>query len=592
MKSEVELWITCLNEAGDHHDVRTQRDSAYALSRIKDEGIAFLTITLPRFEKDFLSCIKQGRVSSDAFVGFSRKRGLPKFLSGFLSKIFDNDGTLRTDVDPNLIRDLRQVLLLLSKVEYPVSETRNRQAIAAYIDTDALLPEQLSSDLIERFEKAAESLLGDYLRRVESKIWNKSWIPKHSGGALATRETSNGRWSNNTWTDRLQAVIPYWDDLLTFPSESPDDVVVLARNEEPPAKLVLVPKTMKSPRVIVEEPCHMQYVQQGVFRAMSETLRESKFSKLFMSFSWDSQDHNRVLAKEGSINGNFATIDLSEASDRVSLQLARSLFMGSRFLRELVLACRSESVSLPNGELLELRKFASMGSSLCFPIESMVFYVIGEMAVASVAAIGPSYKRMRPSGLVRIYGDDIIIPTEAAHVAISLLEAFGLKVNAAKTFTTGPFRESCGSDWYNGVSVSVFKLRHPLPQMARQHELLRSAIAFHNLVYDQGWFRVAEYVRKSLLSIFPHIPRVPVGTRAHAFWSWDGPYAVRTSRTLHRSEYKVLKFREVKPSDRLDGYGALKKSFENLGNEADKDHLQRAGRSQCVSVSIGWYAPF
>lgn len=591
MKSEVELWVTCLREAGSHHGVRTQRDEAYALSRVEDEGIAFLTITLPRFEKDLLSCIAQGRVSSNAFAGFRQRRGLPRFLSGFLSKVFNFDGTLSNNVDPSLIRDLRQVLLLLAKVEYPVSEHRNRQAIDAYVATDAELPEQLSSDLIQRFEEAAESLLGDYLRRVESNIWSRDWTPQHSGGALATRETSNGRWSNSTWTDRLQRVIPYWDDLLTFPSEPPDDVTILARDEEPAAKLVLVPKTMKGPRVIVEEPCHMQYVQQGVFREMSKVLRENCFSKLHRSFSWDSQEHNRTLAKEGSESGFYSTIDLSEASDRVSLQLANSLLAGSRYLRELVLACRSESVSLPDGRLLGLRKFASMGSSLCFPIESMVFYVIGEMAVASMAALVPSTKRLRPSGLVRIYGDDIVVPTEVAHVAISLLEAYGLKVNVNKTFTTGPFRESCGSDWFKGEDVTVFKLRHPLPQMARQHELLRSAIAFHNTVLDRGWFRVAEYVAKSLLRIRPYIPRVPLGVSAHALWSYEGPYAVRTSPTLHRTEYKVLHFREVKPSDELDGYGALKKSMINLGNDVDRDHLHRAGRSRCVGVTIGWYAP-
>ena len=589
MKSEVKLWITCLDEAGSTFSVRTLHDKAYALSRIKDEGIAFLTITLPRFEKDFLQSLAQGRVSSDSFLGFKRKRGLPAFLWGFLSRVFDVDGTLKYNVDPSLIKGIRQILLLLSKVEYPVSELRNVQAIEAYVATDELLPE-LSEDFLMKFKEAAESLLGDYLRRVESKIWSRDWTPRHSGGALATRETSNGRWSNRTWTNRLQAIIPYWDDLLTFPSESPEDIIVLARHDEPPAKLVLVPKTMKSPRVIVEEPCHMQYVQQGVFHVMSEVLRERDFLELHNSFSWDSQDHNRLYAKLGSIDGSFATIDLSEASDRVSLQLVEQLLAGSRYLRDLVLSCRSERVKLPDGRVHVLNKFASMGSSLCFPIESMIFYVIAEMAEASVRAVGPSTKRLRPSGRVRIYGDDIIVPTEVAHTAFGLLETYGLKVNVDKTFYTGRFRESCGSDWYAGSDVSVFRLRHPLPRKARQHELLRSAIEFHNAVYYDGWFLVAEYLRRSLVGIVPYIPRVPLGTRAHALWSWEGPYVVRTSRTLHRTEYKVLLFREVKPSDELDGYGALKKSFVNLGNEIDADHLQRAGRSQCVGYSIGWYA--
>lgn len=591
MKSEVELWIRCLREAGSSFSVRTHRDEQYALSRIEDEGLAFLTITLPRFEKDFLRSLSSGRVSSDSFYGFRRKRGLPAFMSGFLSRIFEFDGTLKSDVDPQIVRSVRQVLLLLSKVELPVSETRNRQAIDAYVTTDESLPE-LSEDSLLEFQEAAESLLGDFLRCVESRIWSRDWNPRHSGGALATRETPNERWGNSTWTDRLQAVIPYWDDLLTFPSESPDDITVLARDEEPPALLVLVPKTMKGPRVIVEEPCHMQYVQQGIFHVMSEVLREKKFSNLHKSFSWDSQDRNRALAREGSIDGSYATIDLSEASDRVSLQLVKSLLSGSRFLRELVLACRSEKVKLPDGRVLTLNKFASMGSSLCFPIESMVFYVIAEMAKASVdAVVASDKKRLRPSGRVRIYGDDIIVPVEVAHSALDLLAAYGLKVNVDKTYYTGYFRESCGSDWYAGTDVSVFKLRHPLPQERRQHELLRNTIEFHNMAYSHGWFLVAEYIRISLLAIHRYIPRVPVGTRAHALWCWEGPYAVRTNPNLHRPEYKVLIFRETKPVDRLDGYGALKKSFNYIGNtDIDADHLERAGRSRCVGKTIGWYA--
>ena len=596
MKSEVELWITCLKEAGGTLGVRTCRDEAYALSRIENEGLAFLTITLPRFEKDFLRSISLGRVASDSFVGFKRKRGLPCFLWGFLSRVFNSDGSLQPNVDPRVVKHVRQILLLLSKVEYPVSALRNEQAIAAYVETDRGLPE-LPDELLNEFERCASILLGDYLRSVESKIWSRSWLPRHSGGALATKETPNGRWGNTTWTERLQDVIPYWDDLLIIPSEDPVDVSVLTEEQEPPAKLVLVPKTMKGPRVIVEEPCHMQYVQQGVFHVMSEVLRESRYSALAGSFSWASQDRNRDLARLGSIDGSYATIDLSEASDRVSLQLVDRLLASSRYLRQVVMAARSRKVKLPDGSVIDINKFASMGSSLCFPIESMVFYVIAEMGKASVDAVVPSARRMRPSGRVRVYGDDIIVPQAAVHQVLTLLEAYGLKVNVDKTFSTGNFRESCGSDWYRGQDVSVFRLRHPMPIGPKQLELLRCAIAFHNTVYDSGWFRLADEVRQILLGIRPFIPRVPVGTRAHGLYSWEGPFVTRTNPKLHRKEYKVLSFLEEKPSDRLSGYGALKKSLTMLETSQEEstsvsDHLERAGRSRCVKVNIEWYAPY
>lgn len=593
MKSEVELWFTCLSEAGEQHHVRTLRDKAYALSRIEHEGLAFLAITLPRFEKDLLSAISSGRVSSDHFAGFKRSGGLPCFMKGFLSRMFEGTGVLKPELDPGLLRSVRQVLLLLSKVELPVSRSRERKAIAAYVQTDELLPE-LNERLRNRFRSTARVLLQEYLAEVESRIWSRNWTPRHSGGALATRETPNGRWANATWTERLQAVTPWWDDLTLCPSESQDlDVSVLARNDEPPALMALVPKTMKGPRVIVEEPCHMQYIQQGVLHVMSEVLRERRFRHLYDAFAWDSQEPNRDLARFGSISGAYATIDLSEASDRVSLDLASLLLDSAPYLRSVVLACRSESVRLPDGKIHRLSKFASMGSSLCFPIESMVFFVIASIAQAESHAVAPSVLRKTLKyGRLRVYGDDIIVPETVAQSALYWLETYGLKVNVEKTFTSGLFRESCGSDWYQGYDVSVFRLRSPLPTERRHYSQLRSTIEFHNRAFDAGWFLVAKCTEEFLDGIHPYIPRVPRGLDTHSIWTDDESRVVtRHHPTLHRMEYKTLVFREVKRRDPLDGYGALKKSLTHAGNQpATADHLERAGRSQCVGVNIGWIA--
>lgn len=590
MKSEEELWLTCLQEAGQLHHVRILRDEAYASNRIKEEGMAFLTITLPRFEKDLLSAISLGRVCSNHFIGFRRRGGLPAFLSGFLSRIFDLKGVVRDDFDPSLLRDVRQILLLLSKLEAPITRSREKMAIKAYVDTDSKLVEVPEWRRLI-FRSTARALLSEYLCEVERRIWSRSWTPRHSTGVLATRESPNGRYNNTTWTERLQDVLPWWDELTTFPSEIQNfEVSVLARGCEPPAKMALVPKTMKGPRVIVEEPCHMQYVQQGVLHLMSEVLRLRRFKHLYDAFSWDSQSPNRDLARFGSINGSYATIDLSEASDRVSLELAWDLFDSAPYLRSVVFAGRSESVRLPSGDTHFLRKFASMGSSLCFPVESMVFYIIASIAQAEAHAVAPSQLRSSLKyGELRVYGDDIIVPETVAHGALEWLEAYGLKVNVDKTFTTGLFRESCGADWYHGVDVSVFRLRHLLPGSPQQFESFRSTIEFHNHAYSAGWFLVAEYVENLLRRVYPRVPRVPVGTRSFALWSWDGPYAVRTSPTLHRPEYKTLVFKEVKPVDRLDGYGALKKTVPLMGDQPmENGHLKRAGRSHCVGVYNGW----
>jgi len=590
VKSVVMLWVACLKEAGDQHHVRVHRDLAYAESRIEDEGYAFLAITLPTFEKDFLTGISRGYVGSDLFHGFRRRGGLPAFLSGFLFRVFDADGVLRPDADPTVIRSVRQVLLLVSKIEIPTSRKREADALRAYVETDAQLEELPEVDL-GRFRDTSRRLLGAYLSAVESRLWSGDWIPRHSSGALATGESYNLRYANVTWTERLNEVFPWWEDLAVNPHEIRDlmeDVQILARDHEPPVKVALVPKTLKSPRIIAEEPCWMQFVQQGILNVMTEVLLQPKFRALARIFSWMDQEPNRLLAQIGSLDGSFATIDLSEASDRVSLQLVENLLASAPFLRKCVLAARSETAKLPTGETVVLKKFASMGSSLCFPIESMVFFIIASMACAESTGSAPSALRVRDLPRLRVYGDDLIVPETAARSLTDLLETYGLKVNSRKSFTTGLFRESCGADWFKGVDVTVFRLKSVPPESERQPRLIAKAISFHNVAFGHGWFRVAETMEGILRDVLPRIPRVWPETKVSALWSFEGPFAVRTCDRLHRPMVRSVVFRQNKPIDPLTGYGAFKKFLSPHSEDREKNHLERDGRSRYAGVHIGW----
>jgi len=590
VKSVVMLWVACLKEAGDQHHVRVSRDIAYAMSRIEDEGMAFLAISLPTFEKDFLTGISRGYVGSDLFYGFRRRGGLPAFLSGFLLRVFDADGVLYPDADPTVIRSVRQVLLLVSKIEIPTSRKREADALRAYVETDEQL-EEIPVDALLRFRDCSRGLLGRYLQAVEARLWSGDWTPRHSSGALATRESFNSRYANTTWTERLQVCFPWWEDLAVNPHEIRDlneDFSVLAREHEPPVKVALVPKTLKTPRIIAEEPAWMQYVQQGILHVMTETLHRPEFRALARIFDWSDQEPNRLLAREGSIDGSFATIDLSEASDRVSLQLVESLLASTPFLRKCVLAARSETALLPTGEVVTLRKFASMGSAMCFPIESMVFFIISSMAHAEATGSVPSALRIRDLPRMRVYGDDLIVPEIAAQTLTHLLETYGLKVNTRKSFTTGLFRESCGADWFKGKDVSVFRLKQLPPTSTRQPRLIAKAIAFHNTAFSSGWFRVAETMEGLLREVLPRIPRVSAGTKVAALWSYDGPHAVRHCRRLHRPQVRAVVFTQVKPKDPLSEYGAFKKFLAPHSEDRDATHLERDGRSRYVDVHIGW----
>jgi hypothetical protein len=147
-----------------------------------------------------------------------------------------------------------------------------------------------------------------------------------------------------------------------------EDVTFDTPELEQPVKVVLVPKTLKGPRVIAEEPCCMQYVQQGIRDVLYDLLEnKNRFTSGHINFR--DQTVNQSLALASSSDGRLATIDLSDASDRVPYDLALLMFQSNPEVMEAIDSCRSLRAVLPSGQVIgPLRKFASMGSALCFPV--------------------------------------------------------------------------------------------------------------------------------------------------------------------------------------------------------------------------------
>lgn len=91
MKSMVRLSVILLKEASDLTGISTARDQEELIARTEKEGLSFLTITLPNFEKQLLAAVEAGMIGPDAFPGWEKDAsGTPKFLGGFLSRIFSN----------------------------------------------------------------------------------------------------------------------------------------------------------------------------------------------------------------------------------------------------------------------------------------------------------------------------------------------------------------------------------------------------------------------------------------------------------------------------------------------------------------------
>ncbi len=202
-------------------------------------------------------------------------------------------------------------------------------------------------------------------------------------------------------------------------------------------KIAFVPKTVKVHRTIAVEPLLNGYLQKGVDVIMRKKLKR-------VGVNLEDQDPNKEWARKGSLHWRdddaYCTIDLSSASDSISTELCRSLLPPDWF--NFLNSIRSTGYKL-NGNVKHYHKFVTMGNGFCFPLETLIF--------ASLCAASSSITS-RPQDFL-VYGDDIVVRKTVYPTVLKLLSVCGFRVNRDKTFSQGPFRESCGADWFEGEDV-------------------------------------------------------------------------------------------------------------------------------------------
>lgn len=209
-------------------------------------------------------------------------------------------------------------------------------------------------------------------------------------------------------------------------------------------KMQLVPKGVDKKRVISMEPTVHQFEQKMLQLVMSNHFDRHPE----MRISLHNQEHNRSLCLKGSVRGEYATIDLSSASDTVTRTLVEYLFRDTPLFYPLMWS-RTSRVELPDGSIIDLEKFAPMGSSCCFPVECTVFSAI-------IAAV---QRRLGVHYYYRVYGDDMVVHRKVYDAVIAALEELHFDVNEDKSFGHGSvFTESCGIEAWKGHDVSPLRL--------------------------------------------------------------------------------------------------------------------------------------
>lgn len=623
-------------------DVQTLHSEVFSMSaldattgrlstRLAEEGLGFLTETLPRLGKRLDKALASGDTFNVRGLRFKTlpNSELPEFLGELFRLVFNDDGSILPTPSVSSVRSIRQVCYSFYKLELGYAPALEQAVIEKFVRTDRQLSDWnevffnyekyfaihnpiatvfrtlekskavwdrradsclsgalvlgASNDVIEaclinasvchqqstriagqlrwlRILRAARVLLARLFRHFDPK----DIIPSHGPGAVSTREQLWDKW---TWThipDRIAQVWPIDEYFFVNLDHVCDRLqYLMSRGDmESPARVVLVPKDSRGPRLISCEPLENQWIQQGLGRAIVQLVESHPLTRYEVRFT--DQTPNQVAALHGSSSGVYSTLDLEEASDRVCLGLVHLLFPEP--LRSALMAARSQETQLPDGQKIKLQKFAPMGSALCFPIMALTIWSL--LKAGAVDAGGNnvlSLKGDTVDGHLLVYGDDVIVKTAKAADAINILESFGLKVGRDKSCTgvKGLFRESCGMDAFRGVSVTPVRFRTAWTSAPRPEPYM-SYIEYANALCKRGY----HYTHRQLCELLFRT----YGPLADDDWELPVPSVIdlpdeyrsnkrRTNYDLQKVERRVLDVCSRPVTKAVDGWMMLLRYF-------------------------------
>lgn len=576
-------------------------------ARYEHEGEGFLSVALSSLCDAVDYGITTGRFACPTGFRKCRSGALPRLFSGLLCKVFDHrTGSLRESPCIRAIKNLRQVLRLFKKYVHGLGreETLHNSAVRTFWDAESNCREifnPLRSSLLSRV--AGFSLVG-------LPEWRPSEIrPKHGPGAVCERLAANQKW----WAAFVQLSLCtasewYALDLFVSANRTAEEIILehsggfthqLFQERDHPkrshglsprgcARLVTVAKNSSSRRTITVEPVLNMFIQQGLNTVLRSEIERCKVLKNCLALT--DQSYNQYLALLGSQTGEWTTIDLSSASDLLSYNLVELCFGRHADFFTCMDQCRSECVE-DNKLPKRIHKFAGMGNALTFPVQSCVFAYIAIAAILfSEGYSAPSvWDVRRTSRVVRVYGDDIIVPTRYSRQVTDWIESFGLKVNQKKSFSEGNFRESCGLDVYKGHDVTPVYFRVGPVTTPVDSSTLGSWVSTSNQLWDVGLYHASDVLRKE---VEENLGPLPLVSRESGALGWIS----RTGASGYQKWNPDLQYLEVRApvicplfhEDKLDGYPALLKFFLTPLIQRGEGHLKRSIRRFKTRIAWRW----
>lgn len=513
------------------------RDENRLLSLIRTRGLRVVTLDFPSYGKHFDKCLSVGLLTPSNIPGFGFGRkgsSSHAFLRGLMMRVFGTDGVLLSQPCITSIMFLRQLLYGAKKIRIECTEKVRERTLSRYVEQERSLRSptlfwggdrldhsgcvhlRIDDDRKPR-DEYGEDLFGprpisaafcdtvhDVADRIATSLGHfcpHEWRSKHGPGAVADASGKQYKYDFPSWSLRLEAVFPYSEFAYANFGEWGDTIRhgKVASDEEIPAMVLTVPKSQKAPRIIAKEPTANMWCQQIVRDYLERRIMATPVAS---SIHFRDQTYNGRAALLASQSGKHWTVDLSDASDRLSLWLIERLFRRNKPLLEAFNASRSTYCYVPRrggNELLKMKKFAPQGSATTFPLQTIVYTILAVSSCLHARGWKVTTRNIKKvSREVLVFGDDSIIPEDAGNQYLQLMEYCGFTINHSKTFGIGKFRESCGVDAYDGVDVTPAYIVNPFRES--DPSSVASTVECSNNFYLKGFWHAASALESTLPS--------------------------------------------------------------------------------------------
>jgi hypothetical protein len=477
------------------------RDCIRLKNRMANENVGFVVKTLPALSNSVFNAIETG-VMSFPFLKLKKGTKYPVFLSGLFHLIFNS-----SDMDYRTLAldSFYSFSVAFKKLKCPYSPDVLSSQYDDFLKVDAEIGNiDLTSEIVKPILELYQDKMNKFIKDID--IDDGTFVPRPGPGATNTPLRKACRYEPHVWYNQIDNVLPYqewfypstWDACLSsrvFLS------LYNTRKESPVSRLKFVPKTFGKARGICIEENEMQVLQQAFRRGLTSFIQSSRYKA---NLPLNDQSVNASLALKASKTLDNATIDMSEASDRVLRDIVSLGFQSNDRLHDALMALSTKYVEAPKEvnvlkPVTMVHKYAPMGSGLCFPVMTLVHFFLIQAII--------DYSNIPNSGFlakqIYVYGDDIVLPSSCVPAVFAYLPFFGMKLNKSKSFYKSHFRESCGIHAHDGQDITPVYVKH-----TPHHDTLESYISLVNnefQLYTKHWNITSQYVRDSVLK-FMNVP--------------------------------------------------------------------------------------